>query len=222
MQRLLREHEAAKEFKRARKKATSSVIAVPFWGKGAVSTLGLHVGPPTRIICNLDSIACNPEIINQIRKLGINVRTHLRLHAKIYATENLVIVGSSNVSTNGLTVEGSALKGWIEANVATDEPELVAEVIALFQTIWNDDETRKMLAKDIKAALAARAAQPPIVGGNGSKTLLASCRNRPGDFGSVYVAAYDQGLGRGGLSAFSALNKGCNGPQARIDGRGFS
>lgn len=221
MQRLIREHEVAAAFKRARKKAANSVIAVPFWGKGAVSTLGLHEGPTTRIVCNLDSVACNPEVIDQIQKLHIEVRTHPRLHAKIYATESLAIVGSSNVSTNGLTVEGSASKGWIEANVASDDPDLVADVFALFETIWGDGETRKVRASDIKAARAAREAHPPIVGGHGNKTLLAACRDRPDDFGTVYVAAYGEGLGKGGLRALSAVKKGAAAPEPGLTAADF-
>jgi hypothetical protein len=212
MQRLIREHEVAATFKRARKTGVSAVIAVPFWGKGAVSTLGLRKGPTTRVICNLDSVACNPEVIDDIRNLGIEVRTHPRLHAKIYATESFAIVGSSNASTNGMTVEGAGSKGWIEANIASSDPELVADVIALFDMIWGDGETRKVRTSDIEAARRAREAHPPIIGGLGNKTLFAACRDRPDDFRAVFVAVYDQGLGKGGLRALSAVKKGAAAP----------
>ena|ERR1700754_3027088 len=105
MAKLLREYSVAQEFKAAKKKAKNAFIAVPFWGKGAVKTLALRKGDPIRIVCNLDHPGCNPEVIEEIKyRLKIRVRTHPRLHAKIYGTEHSAIIGSSNVSTNGLTV----------------------------------------------------------------------------------------------------------------------
>jgi len=198
MLQLLREHQVAPSFRRARKQSSEAVVAVPFWGNGAASALGLTENDPVRILCNLDHPGCNPDAIDELRGLRIKVRTHPRLHAKLYATKQVAIVGSSNVSTNGLTVEGAASKGWIEANVCSDDPTLVADALALFETIWEDPETRPVRKLDIEAARKTRANWRMPVAVPGKKTLFAACRERPDDFRSVYVAAYDEGLGDNG------------------------
>src|SRR4051812_16745180 len=95
---LLREHQLAPAFRKALKAAGEGVIAVPFWGKGAAKLLGLDSEGDVRVICNLDQPGCNPYVIEALRDLKIKVKTHPRLHAKIYATEALAIVGSSNAS----------------------------------------------------------------------------------------------------------------------------
>jgi PLD-like domain len=83
------------------------MVAVPFWGRGGVQSLGLQRGSNVRIICNLDHPGCNPNVFEELCVLEIEVKTHRRLHAKICVTPTIAIVGSSNVSTNGLTVEGA-------------------------------------------------------------------------------------------------------------------
>jgi hypothetical protein len=158
--------------------------------------LGLSKDSPVRILCNLDHPGCNPEVIAEIRDLRIEVRTHPRLHAKIYATKGAAIVGSSNVSTNGLTVEGAASRGWVEANAFCEEPSFVSEVLEFFEAYWEDPDTRIVSNADIKKAMEARKSwpsswgEPPIDG----RTLLAACRTRPDAFRNVYVAAYDVNL----------------------------
>ncbi len=189
---ILRETKVAAAFRQAAKNGAAAVVAAPFWGKGAVAALGLTKGQPIRIVCNLDQPGCNPLVIAEIRRLGIKVRTHPRLHAKIYATPTLAIVGSSNVSSNGMTLEGKAAQGWIEANVADTDPAFVAAVQALFKEIWSSPETRPVTAADIKAALANR--PPPPAPPLRSKTLLAACRENPKAFASVYVVPYDEDL----------------------------
>lgn len=123
MPRLLHAYQVATSFIKARKTDPKAVVAVPFWGIGAVATLGLTTDDPIRILCNLGHPGCNPDVIEDIHNLDIEIRTHPRLHAKIYATERVAIVGSSNVSTNGLTVEGKESRGWIEANVYSDDQD---------------------------------------------------------------------------------------------------
>lgn len=208
MLRLLREHQVAAEFRKARKRTLKAVVAVPFWGIGAASTLGLSKGIPVRVLCNLGQPGCNPDAIDEVRKLGIEVRTHARLHAKIYATEQIAIVGSSNVSTNGLTVEGAAAKGWIEANVSSDDPKFLADVHALFEQIWRDPETKPVRKSDIEAAQKARLNWPAPLAALGGKTLFAACRERPDDFRSVYVAAYTEDLGDNGKRLLKQVSGG--------------
>ncbi|MFZ4410866.1 MAG: hypothetical protein ACOYOH_26220 [Paracraurococcus sp.] len=222
MLKILREYELAKTFRSAAKKSAKMMIAVPYWGKGAVATLGLVESAPARIICNLSHPGCNPEVIQELRDLKITVRSHPRLHAKIYATANLAILGSSNVSTNGLTEEGVASRGWIEANACSDNPTFVEDVHALFEQIWLDPETKKISKTDITAAIEARknwplGARAPLPG----KTLLAACRARPADFRSVYVATYSEDLGPNGKRVLSNVKKQAQPPKPGLDATDF-
>jgi hypothetical protein len=210
--RLLREHQVAREFRRARGTADKAIVAVPFWGEGAAKVLGLSERDPVRILCNLSHPGCNPEAIAELRQLHIKVRTHRRLHAKLYAAGCIAIIGSSNVSTNGLNVEGKASKSWIEANVLSDNEELVGSARALFEEIWNDPETRSVRKGDIEDARKARAEWPKSGTPSRPKTLLAACRERPDDFGSVYIAAYNEGLGEGGWQRLEEVQRGARPP----------
>ena len=195
MLKLLREYEVAQEFRRRKRTAEQVVIAVPFWGKGAIKSLGLGNNQNVRIICNLGSSACNPDVIADLKKLpSVEVRTHSRLHAKIYATKQFSIVGSSNASTNGLTIEGQALKGWIEANILSDDPALVNTTTALFEKIWCDQETKRITAEALRKAQDAWKSRPKQNATLTARTLLAACRENPKLFSSVFVYAYDAPL----------------------------
>jgi hypothetical protein len=219
MAKILREHEIATVFRKAARGAKDAVVAVPFWGRGAVKALGLTQKLRIRVICNLDQSACNPHVIDEIRRLGIKVCTNPRLHAKIYATPELAIVGSSNVSTNGMTVEGAAAKGWIEANVASTDATFIADVQALFEEIWDLPETTRVRAADIKAALANRPPPPaPLLR---SKTLLAACRENPQAFASVYVVPYNKDLSKTAGQRLATMKKEASPPVPGIDASDF-
>lgn len=193
---LLREYEVAPAFRKAMRGSGEAMIAVPFWGKGAVKTLGLKAGAPVRIICNLDHPGCNPWVIEQLLDLRIRVRTNRRLHAKIYATSDLAIVGSSNVSSNGLTAEGEDAKGWVEANAMSDDPDFVDDVGRFFETLWKDKpRTVAVTRAAIAAAKTAHAALPPLLFDLEPGTpLFDAALARPEAFASVYVAAYSTDL----------------------------
>jgi len=115
---VLREHGLATEFERLKSRGGANWLAAPFWGKGAASTLGLRKGGEIRVICRFDAPACNPRALLELSKAGATIRSHRRLHAKLYITESSVIVGSSNPSRNGVTQEGDLLGGSVEANRA--------------------------------------------------------------------------------------------------------
>lgn len=210
---LIREDQVAAKFRKLTRQGDAIVIAVPFWGKGATRLLGLKHKMPLRIVCNLDHPGCNPDAIEEIRKLGIKIRTHPRLHAKIYATEHGAIVGSSNVSSNGLCVEGTAARGWIEANTFSSDPNFAAQVLSLFeQEIWGSDEARPVKKADIDEARRKRALVPPFLLGSSTspRTLLAACRQNPEAFASVYVAAYTEGLSFEGARKLKAVQSGAS------------
>jgi hypothetical protein len=219
---LLREDKLAAVFRKAMSRGDNSIIAVPFWGRGAVATLGLTSGARLRVICNLDHPGCNPDVIAELRKLKIKVKTHPRLHAKIYATPDLAIVGSSNVSTNGLTVEGSGAKGWIEANVASTDPAFVKSVIDLFMEVWNDEASRMVSKGDIKAARDARKARPPMLYDLPRRaSLFDSVRTKPDSFSNVFVAAYTTGLGVEGKRLLKEVRSGATQSRAGLSASDF-
>jgi hypothetical protein len=113
------------------------VLAVAFWGKGALQQLGLdklRSQQKGTIICNLMSGACNPNEINKLIKLvqdsrsNLKVLKHEKLHAKVYWSPSCVILGSSNASSNGLTFEGKELAGSVEGNVKILDPKTNSDV----------------------------------------------------------------------------------------------
>lgn len=159
-----------------------ATIVVPFWGTGAIDALGLRKQwQSLRIVCNLESGACNPSEIEGLMALGTNVqvRSDPRLHGKVYLTATELVLGSSNASSNGLVVEGTAILGWAEANVLTTDSGLLSQVRA-----WCDE--RFLGAGEItpdkmelaRAAWKARRAASPAVGGL-STDLLYSVRRQP-------------------------------------------
>ncbi len=193
---LLREHEVAPAFVAAMRGASDIMIAVPFWGRGAVERLALRKGRPARIVCNLDHPGCNPSVIEALLDRKFKVRTNRRLHAKIYVTSDVAIVGSSNASSNGLTAESEEALGWIEANVLSRDPALVEATTKLFIEIWDDRaNTLPVTRKAIAAAKEARAALPPLLFDLPRGTsLFDAARKNPEAFASVYVAAYSRAL----------------------------
>jgi hypothetical protein len=187
---ILRETELPKKFRSLKKAASETLMAVPFWGTGAIKALGLSAGK-SRVICNLSSGACNPYEIAELKKLvGIKVRTNPRLHAKIYASRNFAIIGSSNASTNGLAIAGKVSTGWIEANVLSKEPELIKETCGLFETIWDSDETKPIDYRQLEEAMIAWDNRPTSKRAINATTLLAACRDHPELFGMVFIVPY--------------------------------
>lgn len=187
---LLRETEIADWFKKQKAAEKRVDVAVAFWGKGAAAKLGLNRlrGRTARVICNLSTPACNPYEIDKLMGCrGVKVKTHPRLHAKVYAGAGFCIIGSSNVSTNGM-IDGEG-KGSIEANVGSDDPQLVGEASGLFKALWKSRESRDISKAMLKQAQVeydrfALATKNPAA----PKTLLAAARQDPDRFGNIYVA----------------------------------
>lgn len=112
-------------------------IAVAFWGKGAVDIFkGRKNYSKIRIICNLESSACNPNVIRDLKELGINIKTNRHLHAKVLSATKFTIIGSANISANGLSLENSELNGWLEAGILTEDKEISNEIKKWFEGLW--------------------------------------------------------------------------------------
>jgi HKD family nuclease len=119
----------------------ASVIkcAVAFWGDRAPFILGLRgLNKPIQIICNFESGATNPQVVRELLDIpGLQLRSHHKLHAKVYWTAQGAIVGSSNASANGLGFEGRELEGWLEANALVTDTETLVGIKSWFDDLWN-------------------------------------------------------------------------------------
>lgn len=114
--------------------------AVAFWGKGAEKLISDRTDQPAQILCNLQSGACNPYVIKKLlgkEASGISVRTSPRLHAKVVIAANAALIGSANISANGLALEG-AQAAWEEACLYTEASEPRHSAIAWFQQQWQE------------------------------------------------------------------------------------
>jgi hypothetical protein len=126
-------------------KTDTATLVVAFWGAGAIESLGLDKKwKSLRVVCNLDSGACNPDEIGRLTKLtNVDVRTDWRLHGKVYMAPDALVMGSSNASGNGLVIEGAAALGWAEANIVSRDPGLIAQLSG-----WCDERFSQAIEVD--------------------------------------------------------------------------
>ncbi len=197
MLKFLDQTSVADEFKALKAEPNDIRIAVAFWGNGSRQALGLdRVCKKAKILCNLQSGACNPsEIRALIEESEAEVRTCERLHSKVYLTSKAVIVGSSNASANGLAYEGGELNGWQEANIITNSQGLLAEISEWFDCLWDQAIPVKVasdLFKDAEVAWSKRRAKIPFT--TDPSGILDAFRLRPGKFSNVFLAIHDQPL----------------------------
>ena len=119
--------------------------AVAFWGKKALELL--IDKDNINIICNLESGAVNPDFVESMRDKNwlkkmklkkVNIRTMNKLHAKVIITSNDAIVGSANISSNGLSYEDNdAIKGWTEAGILIKDKAIIKEINDWFdKELW--------------------------------------------------------------------------------------
>ena len=108
---LLLEDKLSNEIKKFLKTEVKLRIAVAFIGDGASKLFGPKT-EDVKIICNLTMGGTNPrEIETLIKRFGReNVKQVDNLHAKLYIGAEYAIVGSSNMSANGLGIQPSALR----------------------------------------------------------------------------------------------------------------
>jgi hypothetical protein len=189
-------------------------LAVAFWGDGAIEELDLtkHAGK-LRIICNLETGGTNPKVVEQLieiqdqRGSSLKVRQNDRLHAKVYLFDDFAIVGSSNASTNGLAFEGSELTHWLEANILTRDPTVLASL-----RLWmNGLGRRKVTSGDLARAKAAWKKRRSILRlpRDESSTILEALRFEPGSLTNlpIFVAIYDEDLSLEGASQQKRLQE---------------
>jgi len=108
--------------------STQVDCAVAFIGEKALEVIPKNC--EVRMICNLESGATNPYAVRALIDNGVEIRTSKNLHAKVFIGDDFTIVGSANLSANGLGLEGNEIKGWIEAGykvITNNEQKKVKE-----------------------------------------------------------------------------------------------
>jgi len=129
------------------------LLAVAFWGRGAESIVLSKRRATTKLICNLRSGATNPETISSLRKEeGVVVRQHDRLHAKVILGPKMALVGSANLSSNGLNLEAEETDGWEEAGVIVTESLQLKSIRQWFESLWRD--AREVTDNDLEEAIS--------------------------------------------------------------------
>jgi hypothetical protein len=125
-----------------------SRCAVAFIGKEAEGI----VPPGTQIICNLMSGATNPATIEHLMKNGeCEIRKLDDLHAKVYLGRDRAIVGSANLSANGLGYEpATGSGGWQEAGYKVTRKSDLEKIEEWFAEKWESAEA--ISSKDITEA----------------------------------------------------------------------
>lgn len=117
--------------------ATQAKLAVAYWGKDAFELLPKLKTRSNKfkleVICCLKGGKSDPDII---KGLGDRARQIDNLHAKVFWTPDGAIVGSSNISSNGLPEEEDSSDGLIEAGVLVRNAEELDEIRDWFDTLW--------------------------------------------------------------------------------------
>lgn len=128
-------------------------IAVAFWGKGAETWLESK-SKKLKVICNLTSGGTNPTVIKKIHKSDPQaVKHHDNLHAKVFVSRNAAIIGSANMSTNGLNIESEEFDGWEEAGYLTNLSDDIKDAQKWFDNRW--EEAQWITPEMFKAAETA-------------------------------------------------------------------
>ena len=144
-------------------------LAVAFWGKHAIELVGLnaHLGR-AQILCDAFSGACDPSILSELVARH-DVRFTSGLHAKVYWTPDVVVVGSANASVNGLRNEQDVLR--LEAGIESADPDVIAKAEAWFDDVYGRAEgLTAHLINQIRPVWEVAQANRPL--GRSSETSL--------------------------------------------------
>ena len=169
--------------------ADQASVAVAFWGEGAERLFAGWRGGPLRIICNLSQGGTNPTAITALQSLpGAQVRQLSDLHAKLVLTDHQLVVGSANVSTNGLGLERNEVAGWRETGILSEDPLHLRSAADWFNIQWQAAQpvTPQELSRAAAAWKPRRGQRPLPAAASSFLTLTADdLRDRP-----VYMAVY--------------------------------
>lgn len=203
------------------RESTEGRFAVAFWGAGAGVDLGITLmGARAKVICNLATGGTNPQAIRQLMDAGVQVRQRDDLHAKVYLFPDGAVLGSSNASSNGLSMQGGECSGWTEANLLTAEPCVLGELGTWFDQHW--EAAREVTEDDLAAAWNAwsrrrrHVPRPPVFK---DEDLLAMLARNPDAFDGdrLYLVVYSSNMDQDGRDAVAAAQER-RGMGAELDG----
>ncbi len=129
----------ATEVQRLFRDAREIYCIVAFWGSGAeqlFSGMNRRKIKRTKIVCNLTMGGTNPNVIENLRNTGFQIRHNPTLHSKVYWIDSGVVVGSANASANGLSLEGRDQDGWLEAAIFSSRESEINTVQQYVNEIW--------------------------------------------------------------------------------------
>ncbi len=114
-------------------------LAVAYWGHGGAEKSGVleRAAGSTQVLCDLYSGACNPKEMLRLLRVGVELRTYDKLHAKIWVTDNAIIVGSANASADGLNFKGPEARGNVEAAALLRDERSVSRAREWFDDLWS-------------------------------------------------------------------------------------
>jgi hypothetical protein len=199
--------------------SNKSRLAVAFWGDGACKKLDLVGREDTvSVICNLRMGGTNPHEIQRLQSLGIPVSQCDGLHAKVYLFDDGVLIGSSNASSNGLSFQDDEGPSWIEANVFSDDPDLIASVSKWMSKL----PTREITPPDIAFAIVQWERRRQAIAGTGieGKSVVATMRRSPSAFDGqrIFVCFYSTEMDEEGEKGLAAAQKEFGDKGDKIDG----
>jgi len=181
--------------------STNLRVAVAFWGDGAQRLFPIKRTGKTRVICNLLTGGTNPKTIAVLRsRRGYMIRTLDKLHAKVILGDNKAIVGSANVSCNGLGLEGHTSDSWLEAGLLSSDGAELAALGNWFERLWSS--ARPITISDLQRAqvLWDRRRRPNRTPGRPSEGLWAPHLYRNA---RVYLVIWREGSSGEAAAAFS-------------------
>lgn len=150
-------------------------IAVAFLGYGSKILFDANRNKKIRIICNFDSGACNPKLVEELRDYeNICIKSDAYLHAKTLIQNHSLIIGSANLSANGLSLEGAELTAWTEIGILLNDDKVISESKLWFEDLWNNSSliTDNDIKKQKQNWKKRRKTRPDIEIENSKKSLI--------------------------------------------------
>lgn len=117
-------------------------LAAPYFTKPEPILEAVQAGKRVQLIVGLNS-STSPDALKRIHEVpGVDIRYFTdRFHAKIYIFDEVALLGSSNLTDNGLMQNREAVIRLDQA----DDRESIEEIQALFAELW---EAARILTKD--------------------------------------------------------------------------
>ncbi|MYE18387.1 MAG: hypothetical protein F4Y06_00420 [Rhodospirillales bacterium] len=158
-----------------------AMAAVAYWGKRGQELTGLDLKEypeRARIICDLDHVACNPFAIEELLDREIRIKTLPRLHAKVWISGDVVVLGSANASGAALPTDHDDGRANVEAAFEIHGRERAQEVKDWFEARWND-------ARPISCTALERAKRRWEQAQAGKRKTPPAARSKSGKSGDV-------------------------------------